>query len=179
MSASNETETREHPRPYPRLVAACVTNDEAIGADEAAPASYPRSRLRKIIELDGVPTSCWRIEPEAVYLWKGRLWRKEPVGCVLCVEHDDNDHATFSSADSGRAELFVCMQHGELCEVAYELKKHYEISIGGVVREGDEILNDTLLLPAEMTIAQRTALIESLLDEAQEAEVAAGAAPAE
>lgn len=136
-------------------------------------------RPMKIIELDGVPTSRWRIETNAVYLWKGRPWRKEPVGCVLCVEADDNDHLTFASAEHPSPTAFVCMQHGELCEVAFEMTKRYEIRIDHVVREGEERLNDTMLFPTEMTLTHRTALIEKLLDDAQADEGAAGAAPAE
>ena len=135
------------------------------------------SRPRKLIELDGVPASRWRIDPDAVYLWKGRLWRKEKVGCVLCVEHTDNDHLTFASADGPWPSAFVCMQHGELTEVAYEMKKHYAITIGSVYREGEERVNDTMLFPAEMTYAAQVALIERLLDEAQQEEAEAGPAP--
>ena len=135
------------------------------------------NRPRKIIELDGVPTGRWRIEPEAVYLWKGRLWRKESVGCVLCAELDDNDHLTFASAEQTFATRFICMQHGDLYEVGFEVKKRYTITIGTALREGEEELCDTMLIPAEMTLAEQTALIERLLDEAQHEEVAAGAAP--
>lgn len=130
----------------------------------------PRSRPMKIIELDGIPRRRWRIEPNAVYLWKGRLWRKEPVGCVLCCDEDDNDHLTFASAESRWPSTFVCMQHGELYEVAFEVEKRYTITLGDSYREGEERVNDTMLFPAEMTLSQRTELIERLLDEAQEHE---------
>lgn len=127
-------------------------------------------RPMKLIELDGMPLHEWRIEPDAVYLWKGRLWRREPVGCVLCVEQEGNGYLTFASAEQRWPSTFFCMQHGELCEVGYELKKVYTITIGHVVREGEERLNDTMLFPTEMTLSEQTALIERLLDEAQEAE---------
>lgn len=175
MSARDETETREHP--YLRLAQACPILDEDLRPDEPANLSASTSRPREIVELDGIPMARWRIEPEAVYLWKGRLWRKEPVGCVLCVEMDDNHHLTFASADSRWASTFICMQHGELCEVGFELKKRYEITLDGVVREGEEILSDTMLFPAEMTLTERAAMIERLLDEAQDAEAAAGPVP--
>ncbi len=138
-----------------------------------------KRRPRKLIELEGVPIHDWRIEADAVYLWKGRLWSKEPVGCVLCVEHDDNDHLTFATAEGPWPSAFVCMQHGELHEVAYELKKHYEITIGGVYREGEERVCDTMLFPTEMTYAAQVELIERLLDEAQQEEADAGPSPVE
>lgn len=131
----------------------------------------------KIIELDGVPSKNWKIDPNAVHLWKGRLWRKEPVGCVLCVEKEGNDHITLCNADDEGAEHFHCMEHGELVEVPYSMKKVYTIQIGDVVREGEESVADTMLFPAEMELADRNELIGKLLDEADQEEHASGPAP--
>lgn len=131
----------------------------------------------KIIELDGVPSSKWKIEPNALHLWKGKLWRKEPVGCVLCVEKEGNDHITFSRDEDDGTTTFHCMEHGELVEVPYTMRKTYVIRIGDVVREGEESLEDTMLFPSEMTLTTRNALIEKMLDEAQQEEKEAGPAP--
>jgi hypothetical protein len=135
----------------------------------------PRGPTR-VVELDGVPRARWQLADDTVYLWNGALWRKELVGCVLCIEHTDDDHATLSKLDDS---MIVCLEHGALTQVAYSMKKVYTISIGAVTREGEEIVNDTMLFPAEMTLAEQNELSERLLDEAQREEDDAGVVPDE
>jgi hypothetical protein len=132
----------------------------------------------KIIELDGIPSSKWKVDPNALHLWKGKLWVKEKVGCVLCVEKEGNDHITFS-CESDNGTQFYCMEHGELAEVPYTMKKTYVIRIGDVVRDGEESLEDTMLFPSNMDLAARNALIEKMLDEGQQEEKDAGPAPSD
>lgn len=131
----------------------------------------------KIIELDGVPSKNWKIEGNAVLLWKGKLWKKEPVGCVLCVEKEGNEHITLCHSDDHDKDTFHCMEHGELVEVPYSMRKVYTVQIGEVHREGTEELADTMLFPAEMELSARNELIGRLLDEAQSEEVKSGPAP--
>jgi hypothetical protein len=133
----------------------------------------------KIIELDGIPSKNWKLSPTAVHLWKGKLWRKEKVGCVLCVEKEGPEFATLCHTDKDGVESFHCMEHNELIAVPYSMKKVYTIRIGDVVREGEEELEDTMLFPEEMTLASRNELINRLLDEAQSDEKESGPAPSE
>lgn len=137
-------------------------------------ASKQRTRPLRLVELDAMPRANWQIDADARYLWNGRVWQVEPVGCVLCVENPEV--ATLSTTDNV-GEAFVCMEHGALCEVPYKLRKVYTIRIGDVVREGEESVEDTMLFPTDMALPQRTALIEKLLDEAANEEAEAGAAP--
>lgn len=130
----------------------------------------------KIVELDGVPVSKWKLDPNAVHLWKGKLWRKEKVGCVLCVEKEGNEHATLCHTDDDGNESFHCMEHGELIAVPYSMKKTYTIRIGDVVREGEETLDDSMLFPSGMNPEERNTLIGKLLDEAQQEETDQGPA---
>jgi hypothetical protein len=127
----------------------------------------------KIIELDGVPSSKWKVDANALHLWKGKLWRKEPVGCVLCVEKNG---ITFSRDEDDGQTSFHCMEHGELVSIPYSVRKVYTIRIGDVVREGEESVDDAMLFPAEMTLPARNELIEKMLDEAQQEEKDAGPA---
>lgn len=108
-----------------------------------------------------------------MYAWNRRLWRVEQVGCVLCVEHDDDAHRTLTTVDAW-SQRFVCLVHGELCEVPYSMRKVFTVRVGDVTREGEETLDDSMLFPADMTLAARHALIEKLLDEAVEEEDEAG-----
>lgn len=133
----------------------------------------------KIIELDGIPSKNWKLDANAVHLWKGKLWRKEKVGCVLCVEKEGPEHATLCHSDPGGVESFECMEHGGLIAVNYSMKKVYTITIGSVVREGEETLEDVMLFPEEMTLTARNELINRLLDEAQNEEKESGPAPTE
>jgi hypothetical protein len=150
-----------------------------------ASAAYEVSGPTKIIELDGKERSSWRIEENALHLWEGKLWRKEAVGCVLCVEEEGVDHMTFSRSEIEKedsdepkcSEHFHCMHHGPLEEVPYEMVKKYTITIGGVVREGEESVRDSMLFPASLDSKERTVLIEKLLDESDSDEKAAGPAP--
>jgi hypothetical protein len=167
-----------------------VTGDEAPPAPQpsagdavlpelaAATGVRPVRGPRPVVDLDGVPRGQWRTEPETLYAWNGRLWRKELVGCVLCVQADAAGHLTMSTID-GPTTTFVCTEHGELCEVPYSMTKRYTVRIGDVLREGEESLEDTMLFPIEMTITARNALIERLLDEAAAAERDSGPAPSE
>lgn len=140
----------------------------------------------KIIELDGEDRSKWRIEEGALHLWEGRLWRKEAVGCVLCVEEEGIDHTTFSRAEVSEGadgeegeetEHFHCLHHGSLKEVPYEMVKKYTVNIGGVIREGEESVKDSMLFPSSMSDEEQAALIGKLLDEAESEEEASGPTP--
>jgi hypothetical protein len=150
-----------------------------------ANAAYAVSGPTKIIELDGKERSKWRVEEGALHLWEGKLWSKEAVGCVLCVEEEGVDHMTFSRSeiedgaaeDAECSEHFHCMHHGPLAEIPYEMVKKYTITIGGVVREGEESVRDSMLFPASMDKDERTALIEKLLDEADSDEKESGPSP--
>lgn len=144
-----------------------------------ASAARKMSGPTKIVELDGVPVGKWKIDPNAVHLWKGKLWRKEKVGCVLCCDKEGNEHITLTHTAEDGKEHCHCMEHGELMSVPYSMKKVYTINIGGIERVGEETLDDTMLFPAEMTEGQRTDLINSLLDEAQKDEAESGPAPSE
>jgi hypothetical protein len=124
----------------------------------------------KIIELDGKPRSKWRIEEGAMHLWEGKLWRKDVVGCVLCVEQEGNDYITFARTDDDGAEHCHCVEHGPLDEVKYSMVKQYTVTIGGVVREGEEVVNDSMLFPASMSTEEKDELINKLLDEADREE---------
>lgn len=125
----------------------------------------------KIIELDGIPSKNWKLEQNAVHLWNGKLWRKEPVGCVLCVEEEGSDHATLTHTDDNGVESFVCMEHGSLDEVRYSMRKRYSIMIGDVIRDGEEEFNDTILFPRIMAGMDRNELINRLLNEAEQAQI--------
>ena len=151
----------------------------------AAKAFQSVSGPTKIIELDGKPRSQWRVEEDALHLWEGKLWRREAVGCVLCVEEEGIDHTTFSrtevsAGDDGeetKCEHFHCMKHGALDEVKYEMVKKYTVTIGGVVRDGEVSVEDSMLFPTSMSQDERVELINKLLDEADEEEKDAGASP--
>lgn len=124
----------------------------------------------KIIELDGKERSKWRIEEGAMHLWEGKLWRKDVVGCVLCVEQEGNDYITFSRTDDDGVEHCHCVEHGPLDEVPYSMVKQYTVTIGGVVREGEEVVKDSMLFPASMSTEEKDELINKLLDEADREE---------
>ena len=124
----------------------------------------------KIIELDGKPRAKWRIEEGAMHLWEGKLWRKDVVGCVLCVEQEGNDYITFSRTDDEGAEHCHCVEHGPLDEVPYSMVKQYTVTIGGVVREGEEVVKDSMLFPSSMSAEEKDELINKLLDEADREE---------
>jgi len=144
-----------------------------------ASAARKMSGPTKIIELDGIPVSKWKLDSNAVHLWKGRLWKKEKVGCVLCVEKEGNEHTTLSYVDDAGKEHCHCMEHGELASVSYSMRKVYKVTIGTVTREGEESLDDFMLFPAEMTLQEQEALINRLLDESQKEEADSGPAPSD
>ena len=124
---------------------------------------------RRIIELDGLPRERWSLREDAVHLWRGRLWALERVGRLLCVDSDDVDHATLSSAVADAVE-WVCLAHGRLIPTPYIMEKRYVVTIGGHVRTGYEEVSDFLLLPASMPAKKRSAIIEQLLDEMEHEE---------
>jgi len=132
--------------------------------------AFAMSGPTKIIELDGKPCSKWRIEEDAMHLWEGKLWRKDVVGCVLCVENEGPEHTTFARTDEDGVEHCSCVKHGPLSEVKYKMVKQYTVTIGGVVREGEEVVNDSMLFPASMSEDEKDDLINRLLDEADREE---------
>lgn len=132
----------------------------------------------KIIELNGEPSS-WKLDANAVHLWKNKLWRKEKVGCVLCTEFEGPEYATLCHSEDEKPDVFHCVQHGDLVEVPFTMKKVYTIVIGDVTREGEESLSDTMLFPSAMGLPERNELIGRLLDEAEKEEHAAGPSPSD
>ena len=121
--------------------------------------------LRPLLDLDPTAPS---IDGRSAYSWRGRVWQKEDVGCVLCVEN--GSISTLSSTNDDGTEVFHCMEHGDLAQVQYQMVKKYTVAIGDVVREGEETVLDSMLFPASMTADERTALIDKLLDEVAEEE---------
>lgn len=137
-------------------------------------------RPLRLIDLDNIPLSEWPISVDAAYSYRGGLWLRENTGCVCCCELEGPEHVTLCRIDDENgAEHFLCMTHGELVEVPFTMNKVYTIKIGDVLREGEESLDDTMLFPAEMTLGERNALVERLLDEAAVAEHEAGPAPSD
>ena len=128
---------------------------------------------RRILELDGIPRDQWRVDDRLI-IWNNRLWEKEKVGCCLCVEKDGREFVTLCHSEDGKPDVFHCMQHGELVEVPFTMKKIYTITIGDVIREGEESLCDRMLFPSDMPLGARNELIGRLLDEAQEDSVSEG-----
>lgn len=129
---------------------------------------------RRIVDLDHVPRDQWHLDDRSMFMWRGKLWSKEPIGCVLCVEKEGSEFGTLCTIDEHGVERFHCAIHGELVAVEYVMRKIYYLKIGTVIREGEEGNSDVMLFPAETTLAARNELIEKLLDEAQDAEVAKG-----
>ncbi len=131
----------------------------------------PTRVIRLVVKLDEIGGE--PLDPRHAYDWKGHLWPDvESVGCVLCVE---NEHpSTLARTGDDGDEHFWCRQHGPLVEIPYSMSKRYEVAIGDVAREGKETVRDSMLFPADLSESERTALIEQLLDEADEAEHEAG-----
>jgi len=129
---------------------------------------------RRIQDLDGVPHSQWRLDDRSMFMWRGKLWAKEAVGCVLCVEKEGPEFVTLSTTDDDGHEHFHCMTHQELVAVEFSVRKIYHLTIGSVVRDGEVVLSDVMLFPAAMALVTRNELIERLLDEAEHEEEAAG-----
>lgn len=127
---------------------------------------------RRTVELDDDSAEEWVLDSCSAYIWEGRLWRKDIVGCVLCVEADKS--STLVRTDDDGQEHFVCQQHGPLGELKYEMVKQYTVTIGGVVREGEERVNDSMLFPASMSAEEKDDLINKLLDEADREEQEVG-----
>ena len=133
--------------------------------------------LRIMVDVDDLPRDRWPIDGSAILVLRGRRFTVEKVGCCLCVEQEGS--FTLCHADAAGVESFLCMEHGELVAVPYSMKKVYTITIGDVVREGEELLEDSMLFTEEMTLVARNELINRLLDEAVIDEQQAGAAPTE
>jgi hypothetical protein len=132
---------------------------------------------KKIIELDGKPQESWRLDPKALHLWNGKLWKLEAHGCLLCAQDELEGRVTFSHQDDSDEEHYWCMRHGALTEVSYSMVKNYTVTIGGVTRSGEESIEDVMLFPSSMSAAEQNKIIEGLLDETEAEEKESGAAP--
>lgn len=132
-----------------------------------------------MVDVDHLPRERWPLDGSVAIVLRGRMFTIEPVGCVLCVELEGNDHVTLCHVDAHGAEYFLCLTHGELSPVEYVLEKTYLVRISSITRTGEQTVDDTMLFPVEMKLAERNALIERLLDEAAAAEDEVGAAPSD
>lgn len=127
---------------------------------------------KKVIDLDLLPESEWKIEPEALHLYNNKLWRHEKAGCVLCVECERNDaHGqTLSATDS--PHQFICLTHGLLEEIPYCITRNVIVKIGSYERTGTQNFNDFILMPIDMDQDEREELLDRLISAAAESESA-------
>ncbi len=124
---------------------------------------------RKSVELDDKPEQSWPLDSNAVHLWKGKLWKWEQIGCILCIEDEGIPHETLSSAEGEETE-YCCMTHGPLDCIEYSMEKKYKVTLGGISRDGFETITDSMLFPQSMSDKEKTDLINRLLDEIEEDE---------
>lgn len=126
---------------------------------------------RKIIELDGKPEQSWHLDSTAVHLWKGKLWKWEPIGCILCIEQEGIPHETLSTeVDEDGETQYCCMTHGALQKIPYTMEKKFRVTLGGITRDGFETVTDAMLFPQSMDEEEKNSLICRLLDEIEEEE---------
>lgn len=125
---------------------------------------------RRIVCLDGVPRECWQLDARCAVIWRKRLWFIEQTKCAVCIRAGEEDNFTFASTETRPS--FHCLEHGELVEIPFVVKRVYVVTIGGAVTEGERSFEDSLYIPREMLFAIRNLLIESLLAEAEEFEIA-------
>ena len=118
---------------------------------------------RRIIELDGKPTSEWELDLKASYAWKGRLWSISKFCCAICADDDSNPATFFCEED----DHYRCAKHGPLMEVPYLAERSYTIKIGDVERKGKDRHEDILLFPKGMGPDHRNSLISQMLDDAE------------
>ena len=123
---------------------------------------------REILELDGTPKSRWRLDTEALHLFKGMLWAWEVAGCILCAELDNAENQTLCRDDDNDVEHFHCLEHGPLDKVEYSVTRRCTVRIGAVEREFRDVEEDYLLFPADMEPEARTKLTEAMITEAQD-----------
>lgn len=135
--------------------------------------------LRIMVDVDHLPRERWPLDGRAVIVLRGRMYSVEKHGCICCTELEGNDHVTLCHVDEHGAESFICLSHGPLTPLEFYLEKNFEIRIGSVSRVGQESLTDSMLLPSEMTLVERDALINRLLDDAERQEHEDGPSPSD
>ena len=120
-------------------------------------------RPMKIIELTSRNSNAAKPDRNAVYAFEGKIWKWQPVGCVCCLQEDEDDFRYQTIVDEeGNA---YCMEHGNLQKVVYQVVRNYKIRIGEKVREGKLVKNDHLLIPANFSEEDKGALLDEALDE--------------
>lgn len=124
---------------------------------------------RKIIDLDSVCEEEWKVDTSAVHLFQSQLWTHLQIGCVLCVEAEraDPKGQTLQSSD-GKSR--ICLTHGPLVEVGYSIRRDVVIKLGHLERRGERVFSDVVLIPSQLSDAERNALLERLIDVAAEEE---------
>lgn len=119
---------------------------------------------RKIIDLDGIPESKWKIEDGATHLYNQKLWTKENAGCVLCVEAEREDPRGQTLKSHDDDHVAVCLTHGPLDEVQFTVSREFKIKIGEIERNGIETINDVVWIPKSLPPDERQNLLERLAD---------------
>lgn len=125
---------------------------------------------RRIVCLDGIPRERWHLDDRCAVIWRKRLWFIEQTKCAVCIRAGKDESFTFASTETPPS--FHCLEHGELVEIPFVVKRLYVVTVGTAVAEGERAFEDSLYIPKEMLFAIRNLLIESLLAEADEFEAA-------
>lgn len=123
-----------------------------------------------VVSLDDDPDAPKDVGPGQLYLLDGRLWVWEEPGCAICNEEGASS-VTLHTVDESACR---CLQHGELVEVPYRMKRRLDITIGPIRRTSTEEIRDSMLFPASLDEEELRLAVEQMLgtgsDEALESE---------
>ncbi len=116
-----------------------------------------------VVSLEDDPDAAQSVGPGELYILDGRLWVWEGPGCALCNE-EGSPSRTLHTVDDDECR---CLEHGELVEVPYIMRRRLEVSIGSVTRSSTEEMRDTMLFPVSMSEEELRLSIEEMLGQGE------------
>ena len=124
-------------------------------------------RARKVIDFDREPSKV--VDEEAMYVFRGRLWRPIRAGCLLCLDTTDWHRQTIQAIED--STIAWCLTHGEVEVVQFALKRRFVIALGSERRSGLRARSFFVFVPKSCSQGERAELIRTLLDETERLEL--------
>lgn len=123
------------------------------------------SRPRRIIDLDALPRTAWRLSGESVYVLGGRLYEWARAGCMLCIECEDDAADRQTLVALGAPGDAVCLTHGSLERLEFLITRSFTVTVGGRAISGECTRRWTFFVPVSVKGTEREDLVGKVLEE--------------
>lgn len=120
---------------------------------------------RRTVDLEKEPEA--KLKKGLVYLFQGKAWEFDPVGCALCAKPEDSQSATMKHVDANGNDEYICQRHGRLEEIDHKVTATFVFETAGERRVVTAVRESSFLLPRSMPDDQRADIVKFIMDNSE------------